>query len=130
MISFTMRSRFNIDSELRKISSNQLVIYDTELSEFIHRKVSRLALEHPQPLIQEDKIAEMYSLLSEANITDLKLRSEHVKKATNSKEAKGSQDYSCSKCGAKVSEKVKNYCLENKERFKGNIYCFEHQKVV
>jgi hypothetical protein len=94
------------------------VIYDTELSEFIHRKVSRLALEQPQPLIEADKIEEIHNLLSEANITDLKLRSEHVKKATDSKEAKGSQDYSCSKCGGKVSEKVKNYCLGNKERFK------------
>jgi hypothetical protein len=128
MISFTMRCRFNIDPELRKISSHQLVIYDTELSEFIQRKIIRLSMEHPQPLIEADKIEEIYTLLSEANITDPKLRAEHVKKAGETKKVNESKDYSCSICGSKVSDKVKNYCLANKERFKGNIYCFEHQK--
>jgi mRNA-degrading endonuclease RelE of RelBE toxin-antitoxin system len=85
IISFTMRSRFNIDPELRKISSNQLVIYDTELSEFIHRKTSRLALDLPQPILEEDRIEEIYSLISEANIIDQKLRSEHVKAVGNYK---------------------------------------------
>ena len=31
MISFTMRARFNVDPELRKIGSNELVVYDVEL---------------------------------------------------------------------------------------------------
>jgi hypothetical protein len=104
------------------------MIYDTELSEFIQRKITRLSIELPNPILAKNQIGEIYDLLSEANITDPKLRAEHVKKAGETKKTNESQDYSCSTCGTKVSEKVKDYCLANKERFKGNIYCFEHQK--
>lgn len=34
----------------------------------------------------------------------------------------------CSNCGKEVTEKVKFFCLSNKDRFKGNVYCIEHQK--
>ncbi|HEY0827268.1 MAG TPA: hypothetical protein VGE40_04175 [Bacilli bacterium] len=50
MISFTMRCRFSIDPELRKIQSNDLVVYDVELSEFISRKLIRLKTESPEPI--------------------------------------------------------------------------------
>src|SRR5690606_7280896 len=40
MISFTKRCTFKIDEDLRKIQSNELVIYDIELTEFINRKVA------------------------------------------------------------------------------------------
>ncbi|MEK4324637.1 nuclease-related domain-containing protein [Paenibacillus sp. FSL R7-0312] len=39
------RCRSSINPELRKIQSNELVIYDVELSEFISRKLLRLKLE-------------------------------------------------------------------------------------
>ena len=34
----------------------------------------------------------------------------------------------CAVCGKKVSEKVKQYCLENSKRFGGSVYCYEHQR--
>lgn len=43
-------------------------------------------------------------------------------------EAPGSNK--CVICGELVSEKVKQYCLNNTERFGGAIYCFQHQKGV
>lgn len=36
----------------------------------------------------------------------------------------------CVICGEVVSEKVKQYCITNSERFGGRIYCFQHQKGV
>lgn len=35
--------------------------------------------------------------------------------------------YQCAKCGKDVSEKVKSYCLERPEKFKGKVYCYDHQ---
>lgn len=39
-------------------------------------------------------------------------------------------DNICVICGEVVSEKVRKYCLDNAERFRGKIYCFQHQKGV
>jgi Predicted endonuclease distantly related to archaeal Holliday junction resolvase and Mrr-like restriction enzymes len=33
----------------------------------------------------------------------------------------------CAGCNKPVSEKEKQYCLSNKQRFSGNIYCYDHQ---
>ncbi|MFC4322616.1 nuclease-related domain-containing protein [Litchfieldia salsa] len=40
MVSFTKRCTFKVDLDYRKISSNEMIVYDIELSEFIHRKIS------------------------------------------------------------------------------------------
>jgi hypothetical protein len=82
MISFTMRCRFSIDPELRQISSNELIIYDVELSEYIKRKLIRLATENPAPLLTNEDIIHIYNLLVKANIMDPKIRIEHVEKAS------------------------------------------------
>jgi restriction system protein len=34
----------------------------------------------------------------------------------------------CVICGKSVTEKVKQYCLANQNRFGGNIYCYDHQR--
>jgi HJR/Mrr/RecB family endonuclease len=34
----------------------------------------------------------------------------------------------CATCGAKVSPKVKGWCLAHPERFRGVVYCFAHQE--
>jgi hypothetical protein len=81
MISFTMRCRFNIDPELRQISSNELVIYDVELTEFIRRKLIRLSAENPQPFLTNEDIIHIYNLLVKVNFTDPKIRIEHIEKA-------------------------------------------------
>jgi len=36
----------------------------------------------------------------------------------------------CAICGMTVSEKVRQYCLDRPQKFKGKIYCYEHQKKV
>ncbi|WP_052806899.1 NERD domain-containing protein [Mesobacillus subterraneus] len=38
MVSFTKRCTFKVDLDFRKIASNEIIVYDIELSEFIHRK--------------------------------------------------------------------------------------------
>ncbi|MDG5790135.1 nuclease-related domain-containing protein [Evansella sp. AB-P1] len=128
MISFTMRCRFNIDPELRKIGSDQLIVYDTELSEFITRKMLRLKAQN-QPTIDEAMIKQMYETFKEANIIDPKIRKLHTEKIKTDTTAKTSSS-TCSTCGKTVSDKVKNYCLANTKRFNGKIYCFEHQKTT
>ncbi|MEK5061722.1 nuclease-related domain-containing protein [Paenibacillus sp. FSL H7-0326] len=78
IISFTMRCRFNVDPELRKIQSNELIIYDVELSEFIQRKINRLKMEGKSPILSETEILEIVEKLKELNITDSLLREQHV----------------------------------------------------
>lgn len=36
----------------------------------------------------------------------------------------------CAICGKPVSEKVKQYCLSDPEKFGGKVYCYEHQKII
>jgi hypothetical protein len=81
MISFTMRCRFNIDPELRKISSDELVIYDVELTEFIQRKINRIKIDQSESIIKESEIEEIARLIQNANITDRNIRNEHNRKA-------------------------------------------------
>lgn len=39
-------------------------------------------------------------------------------------------DAVCVTCGKQVSEKVRQFCADHAEEFGGQVYCFEHQKVV
>ncbi|MBY0011636.1 nuclease-related domain-containing protein [Paenibacillus typhae] len=83
IISFTMRCRFSIDPELRQIKSDELVVYDVELSEFISRKLLRLKAENPEPLFSRIQIQSIYNQLSQLNITDSESRKLHVDKLKN-----------------------------------------------
>ncbi|MFE4713231.1 nuclease-related domain-containing protein [Paenibacillus sp. NPDC056722] len=83
IISFTMRCRFSIDPELRQIQSNELVVYDVELSEFISRKLLRLKTENPEPLVSQMQIQSIYDQLSQANIKDSEIRNLHIEKITS-----------------------------------------------
>ena len=47
--------------------------------------------------------------------------------ATNNQQVILGND-ACAICGKLVTEKVKQYCLLNKHRFNGKVYCYEHQK--
>ncbi|WGG46462.1 nuclease-related domain-containing protein [Rossellomorea sp. DA94] len=125
MVSFTKRSTFKVDSDYRKIASNELIVYDIELSEFIHRKLSVLKIQHKEPLLNESEISTIYHTFLEANIPDLHIREEH-KHALDEKASSGG---TCTICNKPVSEKVRGYCLSNRA-FKGKIYCYEHQKNV
>lgn len=132
MVSFTERSTFKVNEELRKIQSNDLIVYDTELSEFISRKINVLKLMNPEPLFSMEELQQLYNKLNVANITDSRIRESHVEKLKEkgSKEIvkSGSIQSTCKTCGKIVSEKVITYCLSHEDQFNGNTYCFEHQK--
>lgn len=81
LVSFTMRCRFSVDPELRKIQSDELIVYDVELSEYIQRKMNRIQAEKTESVLTESDIQKIYQTLKEANITDPKIRAEHVEKA-------------------------------------------------
>lgn len=80
MVSFTMRCRFSIDPELRKIHSDELVVYDVELSEFISRKLLSLNIGTQEPPISAAQIQKIYEQLVQANITDTEIRKLHVQR--------------------------------------------------
>lgn len=122
IVSFTKRCTFKVDLDYRQISSNELIVYDIELSEFIHRKISALRTQYKEPLLNEEDILILYNYFAKANITEPKIREQHNKilKSKNTEQA------TCEACNKPVSEKVKTYCLNNK-KFKGKIYCFDHQ---
>lgn len=135
MVSFTRRSTFKVNEELRKIQSNALIVYDTELSDFITRKINVLKLIEKTPVFTEEQISEMVHLLTKENILDQQIRAKHVDNIKSSVKLEDTnlmkvQKAVCHICKNEVSEKVTKFCISNKERFKGNIYCFEHQKKI
>ncbi|WNS41524.1 nuclease-related domain-containing protein [Paenibacillus sp. MMS20-IR301] len=85
LISFTMRCRFSIDPELRKIHSDELVVYDVELSEFISRKLISLKTAAPDPPISTVQAQTIYDHLVQANILDAEIRKLHVQRIKGSK---------------------------------------------
>lgn len=133
IVSFTKRCTFKVNEEIRKIQSNDLIVYDTELSEYIARKVNVLKLQNREMIYSTDELENLYNKLKDANITDLHIRDMHVEKLKNSggieNERNREEISTCKTCGKAVSEKVKVYCLSNKESFKGSIYCYQHQKL-
>lgn len=134
MVSFTKRSTFKVNEELRKIQSNELIVYDTELSEFIARKINVLKMTTKSVAFSEEQINEIHVVLSSKKVLDPHLRANHIKHIKSSVSIEESQAKQitkavCHTCGIEVSEKVSNFCSANKARFKGDIYCFEHQKL-
>ncbi|WP_256860400.1 nuclease-related domain-containing protein [Paraliobacillus ryukyuensis] len=127
MVSFTKRCTFKIDdTELRKIDSNELLVYDIELSDYINRKVNVNKLQYKESLLTDNEIQRIYEQIKEANITDPVTRKQHIEslKEDRTNVEAGAK---CKICDKSVSAKVKAYCLSNK-KFKGEIYCYEHQK--
>jgi hypothetical protein len=131
IVSFTKRCTFKIEEELRQINSNQLVIYDVELTQFINRKIAVLKLQFSKPVLMKDDIEIIYNSLLNSNILDESIRKLHVESIQAKKNNDDMTDSKniCVECQKPVSEKVKSYCLSNK-KFKGKIYCFEHQKTL
>ncbi|MFE8701737.1 nuclease-related domain-containing protein [Cytobacillus sp. FJAT-54145] len=128
IVSFTKRCTFKVDLDYRKIPSNEIIVYDIELSEFIHRKVSLLKINHKEPLLNEADISCIFNAFTKANITDPKVREEHKRELkTNVSDGKSLSSSSCIVC-KKPSDKVKTYCLSN-NKFRGEIYCYEHQRA-
>ncbi|WP_112180418.1 MULTISPECIES: nuclease-related domain-containing protein [Paraliobacillus] len=132
MVSFTKRCTFKVGLELRKITSNNLIVYDIELSEFIYRKVNVQKITHKKPLLTDEQIDRIYQSLLDVNITDQSIRAQHneaIKAVTSNVTKTAASTSTCVVCDKAVTEKVKQYCLDN-ERFKGKVYCYEHQKSL
>lgn len=127
IVSFTKRSTFKVDLDYRKIASNELIVYDIELSEFIHRKISVLKIQHKEPLLSEREISMIYEVLSNADIRDAAIRREHEQTLKASTTDSTTTQATCSICNKPVSDKVQSYCLTNK-KFDGKVLCYEHQK--
>lgn len=81
LVSFTMRCRFSVDPDLRKVQSDELIVYDVELSEYIQRKMNRIQAEKVDVILMESDIQKIYQALSAAHLTDPKIRAVHVEKA-------------------------------------------------
>lgn len=103
-----------------------MIVYDIELSEFIHRKESVLKIQHKEPLLSEGDISTIYQAILHANIPDQIVREEHARALNKQKNSSRSN---CVVCHKPVSDKVRAYCLSN-QNFKGKVYCFEHQKSI
>jgi hypothetical protein len=130
MISFTRRCTFKVDPELRKITSDDLIVYDTELTEYTERKMNILRVQKIDPCLDDNDIKDIFTKLTKANLTDERIRKEHVSKAKSPSKmiaADKKDSNKCCICGQTVSEKVQQFCLTNQKRFKGKVYCFEHQ---
>ncbi|MFC4403806.1 nuclease-related domain-containing protein [Gracilibacillus xinjiangensis] len=132
MVSFTKRCTFKIeDIELRKITSNELIVYDIELSDYINRKVSINKHQYKEPFLTEDDIHQIYDQIKHANITDPSIRKQHIDtlKEEKTTSSRTSSKAKCKVCDKAVSAKVRSYCLSN-NKFKGEVYCYEHQKSI
>ncbi|HYK73578.1 MAG TPA: nuclease-related domain-containing protein [Pseudoneobacillus sp.] len=131
MVSFTKRCTFKVDLEFRKIASNDLIVYDIELSEYIHRKASVIKLQSKEPLLSNEEIDSIYLSIKKENIEDPSIREFHKQslKDDNSNKPEDNKSNRCSVCSAPVSEKVRDYCLSNR-KFAGKVHCFEHQKTL
>ncbi|RCW74967.1 nuclease-related domain-containing protein [Saliterribacillus persicus] len=133
VVSFTKRSTFKIDEvDLRKISSDQLLVYDIELSDFINRKINVLKLQHEEPVLTSVEMESLFQKYKSENIEDKLIRESHVNSLKAQKKEppvtkNEKSDATCSICKKVVSEKVKTYCLSNK-KFAGKVYCYDHQR--
>ncbi|WP_090824830.1 hypothetical protein [Paenibacillus sp. yr247] len=59
-----------------------------------------------------------------------KMVSANKVKYTNINVEETSESFACAECGKKVSEKVRDYCLERQNKFAGQVYCYDHQKMI
>lgn len=78
IISFNKRCTFKVNEELRKIQSDELIVYDIELTEFISRKLNVIKIQNPVEVFSSDEIMRMYDHLHSNNITDKDIRNMHI----------------------------------------------------
>ena len=128
LITFTKRCTLKIGEDIRHISSDEMVIYDFYLTETIQRKNSLAKLNGYKPYSDED-IEKLYAKIVAANITDPIHRQAHnekIQRIVNEKKQASTHIHppaKCVVCNEHVSQKVSDYCLQHKNRFKGKIYC-------
>jgi hypothetical protein len=78
IISFTRRCELRIDLELRTPQSEIMVVYDTNLTELIMKKYRLLEASKDNNFLNTDEITEIYDYLVASNITNQRIRQEHI----------------------------------------------------
>ena len=132
IITFTLRAIISdIDDELKNVrTSPELVIYDTALLDTINRRLAISVRGGLSPLSKLE-VERIHAKLSHSNITNVQIREEHVNKnklrQTAGQGNLTSNGGECTDCGRHVSQKVQEFCLSNRNRFGGKVYCYEHQ---
>lgn len=76
------------------------------------------------------QITETSTLSERASQKNHAETSTNVVKKTNYSHYSKNTSSICADCGKPVSEKVKNYCIDHKKEFLGNIYCFDCQQKI
>ncbi|MET3196930.1 nuclease-related domain-containing protein [Bacillus sp. OAE603] len=127
MVSFNRRCIFKVNEELRKIHSNDIIVYDTELSDYIMRKLNVLKLHPNIKVYSDEEIEHIYNQLNEHNISDQSIRLQHIESINDKVKTNEIDNSKCVICEKRVSDKVKTFCLSNTKRFNGKVYCYEHQ---
>lgn len=78
---------------------------------------------------RNDLIKALLSLKKE-NLAVIEMKSEIAAAKETSPDAQPTGQEVCVICRKRVSEKVRQYCLTNPDRFNGRVYCYEHQKEI
>ncbi|MFZ4453226.1 nuclease-related domain-containing protein [Salibacterium aidingense] len=81
MVSFKENCTFKIDPGLCKMVSNELVVHEQNLAEYIHRKLFVARFQHTAPLITETVMESMYQTISSNQISPVKGKEKHRKPA-------------------------------------------------
>ena len=84
IVSFNRRCTFQVDAELRNIQSNELVVYDTEFSEFVTRKCFRMKMEGGVSPLSMSSLEVIESTIRRANIVDPEIRKRIVTQTNES----------------------------------------------
>ncbi|WAH39035.1 nuclease-related domain-containing protein [Alicyclobacillus dauci] len=82
VISFTKRCDLRyLEPDLREVESDEFVVYDVKLTEYIKRTLAMLKRDYTDPPLADSDIKRIFELLIGSNITDPKIRIEHNQKA-------------------------------------------------
>lgn len=78
IVSFQEKSTFDIAPGFRKIASNELIVTEEELLEFIHRKIFVARFQFSVPLLNEESLDYIYhSLKSYQNVKGSKIKEKY-----------------------------------------------------
>ncbi|WLR41390.1 nuclease-related domain-containing protein [Bacillus carboniphilus] len=127
MVSFPKRSSFQVDIHYRKISSNEIIVYDKDVLTIINKKILSLKAFYKEPIIHSNQIANLYNTFVKENITDIAIRNAYG--CSRHLPSNQSSQTTCEICRKEVSDQTIATCLDN-PKFKGKIYCKEHQKLI
>lgn len=78
IISFTRRCELRIDLDLRTADSDVTVVYDTDLTNALMKKVRAITQSMKDNLLSTDDIIKIHHTLEDANIKDPEIRKQHI----------------------------------------------------